>query len=36
MTDVDCVACGRAGVRLVKEGEAVTGEAVYCEACELQ
>jgi len=35
MTDVDCVACGRAGVRLVKEVEAVTGEAV-CETCELQ
>ena len=36
VTDVDCGACGRPGVRLVKEGEAVTGEAVYCETCELQ
>jgi hypothetical protein len=34
VTDVDCVACGRRGIRLVKEGETVTGEAVHCSSCE--
>ena len=34
VTDVDCGACGRVGVRLVKEGEVVTGEAVHCSSCE--
>ena len=36
VTDVDCGACGRVGVQLVKEGEFVAGQAVYCQTCELQ
>ena len=34
VTVVACGGCGRAGVRLVKEGETVDGEAVYCETCK--
>lgn len=36
VSDVTCSTCGKAGVRLVKEGESVDGEAVYCETCESQ
>ena len=33
ITEVACGGCGRAGVRLVKEGETVDGEAINCETC---
>lgn len=36
ITHVACGGCGTAGVRLVKEGESVDGEAVYCETCQSQ
>jgi hypothetical protein len=34
VTEVACGGCGKAGVRLVKEGETVDCEAVYCETCK--
>ena len=34
VSDVACGGCGKAGVRLVKEGESVDCEAVYCETCK--
>lgn len=33
VADVACGGCGKAGVRLVKEGEAVDEGPVYCAAC---
>lgn len=33
VTDVSCGICATAGVRVVAEGEGVTGEAVYCRTC---
>jgi hypothetical protein len=32
--DVTCSTCGKAGVRLVKEGETVDGGPVYCATCK--
>jgi hypothetical protein len=34
ISDVTCSTCGRAGVQLVKEGEAVDGGPVYCATCK--
>ena len=36
VTDVACATCGKAGVRLVKEGEPIADEHLYCETCESQ
>ena len=35
VSDVTCSTCGKAGVRVVAEGEAVDGGPVYCETCGL-
>jgi hypothetical protein len=34
VSDVTCSTCGKAGVRLVKEGETVDGGPVYCATCK--
>jgi hypothetical protein len=34
ISDVTCSMCGKAGVRIVKEGEAVDGGPVYCATCK--
>ena len=36
VADVTCATCGKVGVRLVAEGEAVAGEPVYCQTCDLE
>jgi hypothetical protein len=33
VTEVSCATCGKVGVRLVAEHQAVTGEAVCCATC---
>jgi hypothetical protein len=34
IADVSCATCGKAGVRLVAEGEPIEGEAVGCRTCQ--